>query len=95
VCCSWCCGPRPSSAPGRLQHLATDHQPATTIVAFLLVALLQHTQERADATQHKRNAIADGLADLMGELAQELPHLRTDSDELRHAVGLEERESTA
>src|SRR6185295_15542238 len=39
---------------------------ATTIVTFLLVALLQNTQRRSDeATQHKLNAIADGLADLM------------------------------
>src|SRR5690348_3469580 len=34
---------------------------ATTIVTFLLVALLQNTQTRADeAVQHKLNAIADG-----------------------------------
>jgi len=68
----------------------------TTIVTFLLVALLQNTQKRADeAVQHKLNAIADGLADLMGELAKEHPHLQIDGTELRTAVGLEERESTA
>ena len=68
----------------------------TTIVTVLLVALLQNTQKRADeAIQHKLNAIADGLADLMSELAQEHPHLQTDGTELRNAVGLEERESTA
>src|SRR6266567_2343656 len=39
---------------------------ATTIVTFLLVALLQNSQTRNDqATQHKLNAIADALADLM------------------------------
>jgi low affinity Fe/Cu permease len=68
----------------------------TTIVTFLLVALLQNTQKRADdATQHKLNAIADGLSDLMVKLAEEHPNLRTDESELRAAVGLEGRESTA
>ena len=66
----------------------------TTIVTFLLVALLQNTQKRADeATQHKLNAIADGLSDLMNELAAHHPELRHDCDELRQAVGLEKRES--
>jgi hypothetical protein len=51
----------------------------TTIVTFLLVALLQNTQKRADeAIQHKLNAIADGLADLMSQLADQHPHLETD-----------------
>src|SRR5947199_9151073 len=45
---------------------------ATTIVTFLLVALLQNSQSRNDqATQHKLNAIADGLADLMARFANE------------------------
>jgi hypothetical protein len=43
---------------------------ATTIVTFLLVALLQNTQSRSDAAiQHKLNALADGLADLMTHVA--------------------------
>ena len=38
----------------------------TTIITFLMVALLQNSQTRTDqATQHKLNAIADGLADMM------------------------------
>ena len=46
----------------------------TTIITFLLVALLQNTQKRADeAVQHKLNAVADGLADLMEALAEEHP----------------------
>jgi len=46
----------------------------TTIVTFLLVALLQNPQKRADeAVQHKLNAVADGLADLMEALAEEHP----------------------
>src|SRR5690242_3419286 len=37
----------------------------TMITTFLLVALLQHSQERFDkALQQKHNAIADGVADL-------------------------------
>jgi hypothetical protein len=67
---------------------------ATTIVTFLLVALLQNTQKRADdAVQHKLNAIADGLATLMGHLSDQHPQLRQDCTELRAAVGLEDRES--
>src|SRR5438067_13094557 len=43
---------------------------ATTIVTFLLVALLQNSQTLNDqATQHKLNAIHDGLADLMERFA--------------------------
>src|SRR5947209_16866456 len=38
----------------------------TTIVTFLMVALLQNSQTRSDqAIQHKLNAIADAIADLM------------------------------
>src|SRR3989440_12074036 len=49
----------------------------TTIVTFLLVALLQNTQTRSDAAiQHKLNAIADGLADLMEQLAADHPDRR-------------------
>ncbi|MFJ9393082.1 low affinity iron permease family protein [Nocardioides sp. NPDC101246] len=67
---------------------------ATTIVTFLLVALLQNTQKRADdAVQQKLNAIAEGLSGMMERLARDHPELRDDRDELRKAVGLEERES--
>ena len=67
----------------------------TTIVTFLLVALLQNTQMRSDeAVQDKLNEIADGLADLMESLAEDRPQLRRDCDELRAAVGLERRESS-
>jgi low affinity Fe/Cu permease len=70
---------------------------ATTIVTFLMVALLQNSQTRSDqAVQHKLNAIADGLADLMARLAHEGQghDLESDMTELRDAVGLEERESS-
>jgi low affinity Fe/Cu permease len=60
----------------------------TTIVTFLLVALLQNTQERSDkATQDKLNAIADSLSTFM-----KAQGLERDAQELRDAVGLENRE---
>lgn len=63
----------------------------TTIITFLLVALLQNSQTRADlALQHKLNAIAEMLSDLAEERG-----LDRDARELREAVGLEERESTS
>src|SRR5436309_13936567 len=71
---------------------------ATTIVTFLLVALLQNSQTRNDqATQHKLNAIADGLADMMKRFAddREDNSPRDEIRELRSAVGLEDRESTS
>jgi hypothetical protein len=70
----------------------------TTIITFLMVALLQNSQTRSDqAVQHKLNAIADGLADLMAYVSSggEDRDLRNDLIELRAAVGLEEHESTS
>lgn len=62
----------------------------TTIITFLLVALLQNTQERADrATQHKLNAISQALSKMAAAQG-----LKKDADELRAAVGLEDRESS-
>jgi hypothetical protein len=67
----------------------------TTIVTFLLVALLQNTQRRSDdAVQHKLNAIADALADFMEQMADDRPDLHKDYEELRAAVGLEKREGS-
>lgn len=71
---------------------------ATTIITFLLVALLQNSQTRSDqAVQHKLNALADGLADVMAHLANgdEEHDLQKDMEELRAAVGIEEYESTS
>ena len=72
---------------------------ATTIITFLLVALLQNSQTRSDqAIQHKLNAIADALADVMAYLVDDntaaKERLRNDQIELQQAVGLETREST-
>ena len=69
----------------------------TTIITFLMVALLQNTQTRNDlATQHKLNAIADALADLMTHFSEHADaDIEQDIEELRDAVGLEEKESTS
>jgi len=69
----------------------------TTIITFLLVALLQNTQQRNEqALQRKLDALADGLADLMEHFAADDPSrqaakedLRGDIEDLRAAVGLE------
>jgi low affinity Fe/Cu permease len=63
----------------------------TTIVTFLLVALLQNTQRRSEAAlQHKLDAIADGLADLMEhQLDRDEVDLQSDIKELKDAVGLQ------
>ncbi|RRS02217.1 hypothetical protein EIW28_02080 [Glycomyces terrestris] len=69
----------------------------TTIITFLLVALLQNTESRNDAAvQHKLNALANGLADLMEHTAKADPDSHDLDDcreELRRAVGLETDES--
>ena len=68
----------------------------TTIITFLLVALLQNTQKRNEQTvHHKLNAVADGLADLMEHFSGDEPEraakedLAGDVEDLRAAVGLE------
>ncbi len=69
----------------------------TTIVTFLMVALLQNSQARNEqATQHKLNALAQGIADLMDHISarDDDEDLREDIRELRLAVGLERRETT-
>lgn len=63
----------------------------TTVITFLLVALQANTNARANAAlQTKLNSLSAGVADLLdncGESGQE-------ADELRKAVGLEDKEST-
>jgi low affinity Fe/Cu permease len=63
----------------------------TTIVTFLLVALLENTQRRSGAAlQHKLDAVADGLADLMEhQLDRDEVDLQSDIEELKDAVGLQ------
>jgi hypothetical protein len=69
----------------------------TTIITFLMVALLQNSQTRSDqAIQHKLNALADGLADLMAfQAGVRQDELARDLKDLRAAVGLETHESTS
>lgn len=68
----------------------------TTIITFLLVALLQNTESRADkAVQRKLNAIAQALADLMEAHQTADPSMGADLEELRQAVGLEHREGSS
>ena len=90
------------AAAGRISAFLDDKfkfqlqiNTTTTIITFLLVALLPNGQSRDDlATQHKLNAIADGLADFMERTSERYDdeELRNDIVELRLAVGLEVRE---
>jgi low affinity Fe/Cu permease len=67
---------------------------ATTIVTFLMVALLQNSQSRSeDALHQKLDAIADALADLMEASDDETTGMRADIDDLRKAVGIEQVEA--
>lgn len=64
----------------------------TTIITYLLVALLQNTQSRADtAVQSKLNALAEGMIDIMESLEGNDPGIRADIEELQQAIGLEHR----
>jgi low affinity Fe/Cu permease len=65
----------------------------TTVITFLLVALLQNTQARDNAAlQDKLNAVAEGLSVLMDKVhSSDKDELQTAVRELRDAVGLEEK----
>lgn len=65
----------------------------TTIITFVLVALLQNSQKRTeDALQRKMNALATGVTLLLrpGTTAERAAAV----DELRAAVGLENHEGS-
>jgi uncharacterized membrane protein len=66
----------------------------TTIITFLLVALLQNSQRRSEQAVHlKLDALADGLADLVSRVGgnrDEGGSLASDVKELREAVGAEQ-----
>lgn len=65
----------------------------TTIITFLMVALLQNSGSRADrAIQEKLNAIADALSTFMAQNPQVEVHEAI--ERLREVVGLEERVSS-
>ncbi len=63
----------------------------TSVLAFLLIALLQNSERRYDeALHHKIDALAAGLADLMEHQAGgDRRVLERHIEELRSAVGLE------
>jgi low affinity Fe/Cu permease len=64
---------------------------ATTIITFLMVALLQNSETRSDeAVQDKLNAIAEALSRFMEH--QGGTDLGKAITELRDSVGLEDRE---
>jgi low affinity Fe/Cu permease len=68
---------------------------ATTIVTFLLVALLQNSQVRADmAIQEKLNALASALGELMAVIGKDHPELLDEREELHAVVGIEREEGT-
>lgn len=61
----------------------------TTIVTFLMVALLQNSTRRTEKAMHRKlDAIADALADFMDKADIEL---EDDVRELEEAVGLEKK----
>jgi low affinity Fe/Cu permease len=66
---------------------------ATSVLAFLLVALLQNSERRYDRALHEKvDALATAVADLMEhEPSGEHEELRRRAAELRQAVKLEER----
>jgi Low affinity iron permease len=66
----------------------------TTIITFLLVALLQNSQRRSEQAVHlKLDALADGLADLVSRIGGNRDGgdgFGSDVDRLRAAVGAEQ-----
>jgi low affinity Fe/Cu permease len=65
----------------------------TSVLAFLLIALLQNSERRYDDALHRKiDTIAEGLADLMERLDErDGDELREDVDSLRESVKLERR----
>jgi low affinity Fe/Cu permease len=65
----------------------------TSVLAFLLIALLQNSERRYDAAlHHKIDAIATGLADLMENIDKRDPEaMRRHVEALRESIRLERR----
>jgi len=84
------------AADGPKAFMAQTYQlqinTVTTVITFLLVALLQNPQARDNvAIQDKLNAIAQGLGEFMAKAdSDQHDELKRDVEELRAAVGLEE-----
>lgn len=69
----------------------------TTIITFLLVALLQNSQRRSEQAVHlKLDALADGVADLVSRVGGNRnggDSLASDVADLRRAVGAEKNQT--
>jgi low affinity Fe/Cu permease len=65
----------------------------TSVLAFLLIALLQNSERRYDDALHQKiDAIATGLADLMEDLDERDPErTRRHVERLRESIELEQR----
>jgi low affinity Fe/Cu permease len=65
----------------------------TSVLAFLLIALLQNSERRYDDALHQKiDTIAAGLADVMERLDREDdPELRRQAESLRESIELEQR----
>ena len=64
----------------------------TAVLSLLLLVLLENAGRRnTEAMQEKLNVIAEALAALMDSRAADDPDLREAAEDLRDAVGLEER----
>jgi low affinity Fe/Cu permease len=82
------------SAPlwGDLKAWQSVIQTATSVIALLLLALLENAGRRSEeAAQEKLNVIAEALAALMQSHASEDPELADAARKLSEAVGLEHR----
>jgi len=65
---------------------------ATSVLAFLLVTLLQNSERRKDeATHRKLNELAAAVAQLLEERAPASPDAEAQTERLRESIGLEER----
>ena len=63
-----------------------------SVLAFLLIALLQNSERRyGEALHRKIDAVATGLADLMEHLEEDPERLRRHVDGLRDSIQLERR----
>ena len=64
----------------------------SSILSLLLLVLLENAGRRSEeAAQEKLNVLAEALAALMDSRAADDPRLREAAENLREAVGLEER----
>jgi low affinity Fe/Cu permease len=64
----------------------------TSVLAFLLIALLQNSERRYDEALHRKiDALAAAVAALVEERDGERPDARERAEELRKSIGLERK----